>query len=421
MSLSPGTLILMTVRILHCADLHLDATLGDTARASQLDGISDAEQKRFTDAPLTALTNIQRAAINNRVDIVVIAGDVFNRRDGIANDLPTRSAFTRFLRALSESNIYVVIALGNHDPLSSIQELTQAWPDTVRLFSQSAPETFEFTIDGHKVLCHGMSYTSHDESRNLASMYPAADPQAINIGVLHTNVESDVNHKNYAPCTLHDLTTLAYDYMALGHVHKRTILSEHPFVAYSGNSQGLSAKPSECERKGCFIATIESPGATLTYEFIETDTVQYVREHITIDDSLATEDVASHVARELHQRFNNSDLTYICRLTLTVNGIFSNNDLLRMINDERAQVIVTSLTLTSAATKFDELSSSHVFFQLLDNELKNFSGPQLEDLYGKRAHEISLLLDSPEINNTELAEQIKEHISMVYAQESKGS
>ncbi|MEZ6149369.1 MAG: hypothetical protein R3C09_04535 [Pirellulaceae bacterium] len=45
-----------------------------------------------------------------------------------------------------------------------------------------------------------------------------------------------------------------YDYWALGHIHKREVLCQEPFVAFSGNIQGRHIR--ESGPKGCYVVTV---------------------------------------------------------------------------------------------------------------------------------------------------------------------
>ena len=63
--------------------------------------------------------------------------------------------------------------------------------------------------------------------------------QCFQLGVLHCTVEGQSKADRYAPCSLDDLKNSGLDAWALGHVHERATLSAAPFVAYSGNAQGL--------------------------------------------------------------------------------------------------------------------------------------------------------------------------------------
>jgi DNA repair exonuclease SbcCD nuclease subunit len=404
--------------LLHCADLHLDAVLGDSVGKSQLEEISLEDRRILRDAPLLALENIARTAIDRQVDLVVIAGDVFNRRDGASSDIRTRSMFTQFLRQLSDVNIHVAIALGNHDPLGTITELTSSWPEHVHLFSQRAPETIRLRCGEHDVAVHGMSYSTYDESRNLVSMFPHYVEGAINIGVLHTNVDGDSNHANYAPAGVNELVARGYEYFALGHVHKRTIVSEHPFIAYSGNSQGLSAKPSECESKGCLIATIDGPHSDVHHEFIASDVVRYVRHQIHVQQT-HDDDIAMSVARELETNFRDAPF-YLCRVHVVFDSetSISNETLIDMINEQCSRHFVTQLTSAGLSRSMDELFRDDEFFSLIHSEIEN-SSMSLTDLYGKKADAVAAVLGDKISTTDHDTDEVQQFIYQTYQQLAK--
>src|SRR5438045_2338199 len=76
------------------------------------------------------------------------------------------------------------------------------------------------------------------ETSNLAEEYPTADKDRFNIGLLHTSIDGRVGHDTYAPCSVDQLRGHGYQYWALGHVHRREVLSEAPWIVFSGNLQG---------------------------------------------------------------------------------------------------------------------------------------------------------------------------------------
>jgi DNA repair exonuclease SbcCD nuclease subunit len=85
--------------------------------------------------------------------------------------------------------------------------------------------------------------------------YPQHDSNYFNIGILHTSLTGREGHEDYAPCTLDDLKSKGYDYWALGHVHKREVVSEDPWIIFPGNIQGRHIK--EIGTKGATLVTVE--------------------------------------------------------------------------------------------------------------------------------------------------------------------
>ncbi len=231
------------MKFLHTADIHLDSPLIGLERyeGAPLEDIRGATRQAFR--------NLVRLAIDESVDFIVIAGDLF---DGDWRDYNTGLFLVQQMAELREAGIRAFIAAGNHDAQSHITK-NLSLPDNVTRFSAREAETFEDQRLG--VALHGRSYANRAEEENLALGYPERRAGIFNIGVLHTNVDGLAGHDNYAPCRLDDLRAKGYDYWALGHVHAADVLSEEPLVVYPGNIQGRHAR--ETGAKGCLIVTVD--------------------------------------------------------------------------------------------------------------------------------------------------------------------
>ena len=407
-----------SIRVLHCADLHLDAVLGDSVGAGQFAQLSSAEQMLLRDAPILALEKIINISDLENIDIVVIAGDVFNRRDGVSSDIRTRSAFTNFLRELNERSIQVFITLGNHDPLNSIADLSAPWPDSVHLFSSRAPLTHTFEIKNTKVAVHGVSYENNEESRDLASMFPGRIEDSINIGVLHTNVGSNSIHSNYAPANLDTLRSKNYDYFALGHIHLREVLSEHPHIAYSGNTQALSSKPSESEPKGCIVSELSLGEGVLGSEFKSTDSVRYLKLEIDIPESYPVEDIPTFICNEIQRSAQNSSITYLVRTSINYSDssqILQSTQLRDLVNEQRGNFVVTKIKLKVKSLE-NEILGNHPFFEIATENIEEMKIPSLEEIYGKKADLISSYLKDEPLDEQQFKEEVKNLVFQTYAQ-----
>ena len=85
--------------------------------------------------------------------------------------------------------------------------------------------------------CMSRAFRAVREVTILADRYPKPIDGAFNVGLLHTSVTGRPGHDDYAPCTVETLVGRGYDYFALGHVHRREVLSERPFIVFPGNLQ----------------------------------------------------------------------------------------------------------------------------------------------------------------------------------------
>ena len=230
-------------RFFHAADIHLDSPLTGLA------GIEGAVAERVRSAPRAAFEALVERAIQDQVDFLVIAGDLY---DGTWRDYKTGLFFAEQMGRLHQSGIPVFVLHGNHDAESLITR-PLVLPDNVRVFGARKAQTFQ--LDKPNVALHGQSYREKAVTHNLVPDYPEPLHGAFNIGVLHTALGGMGGHANYAPCSLEELVAKGYDYWALGHVHKGQVLNEKPHVVFPGNLQGRHVR--EAGPKGARLVTVE--------------------------------------------------------------------------------------------------------------------------------------------------------------------
>lgn len=228
---------------LHAADLHIDSAM------RQLTQYEHAPIEVFRNATRKAFENLVTTALEERVGFVVLAGDLF---DDSWRDYNTGVFFGTQLARLAKASIPVFILRGNHDSESEVVAQL-SWPDNVRRFSATAPETY--TLDTLQVKLHGQSFLRRETKENLAVRYPMATPGWFNIGVLHTALSLSTSHAPYAPCTEAELAAKGYDYWALGHVHERQVVSEKPWIVFPGNLQGRSVR--ETGPRGATLVSVK--------------------------------------------------------------------------------------------------------------------------------------------------------------------
>ena len=229
---------------LHAADIHLDSPLRGL---SYYEGAPPIEEIRG--ATRQALDNLVNFALDEKVNFVLVAGDLY---DGDWQDFKTGLYFANQMRNLGEAGIRVAVIRGNHDAANTMTK-TLIMPENVKIFSARKPETWRLEDLG--VAIHGQSYANRDVYENLAAAYPDPVPDMLNIGILHCLIAGVDGHLPYAPCTLDELAAKGYDYWALGHVHKYGVLRKKPHIVYSGCSQGRHIR--ESGEKGCVLVEVE--------------------------------------------------------------------------------------------------------------------------------------------------------------------
>ena len=274
------------MKFIHTADIHLDSPL------SGLAAYKDAPADLLRTVTRDAFTRLVDEAIEETVDFMVIAGDLY---DGSWKDYNTGHFFCREMGRLNKAGIPVYLLLGNHDADSEMtKKLTL--PPNVHQFETRKANTFR--IEELKVALHGRSYKEAATVENLAAGYPAPVVGWLNIGVLHTALEGYAAHANYAPCSLTELGAKGYDYWALGHVHEHAILQQDPWVVFPGNLQGRHIR--ETGARGAIMVEADGSGIH-SVERLLVDVLRWHVVEVDAAEAITLTDVVRLVGRAFEQ------------------------------------------------------------------------------------------------------------------------
>ncbi len=287
----------MGLKVLHTADLHFG--MENYGRLDPATGLN----RRLLDFR-EAFTRALDYALDRDVDLVLIAGDCFKTRDPSATH---QREFAVCLKKVLERRIPVVIVLGNHDTPNAIGRA-----HALAVYgSLGVPRLTLFDAPGVKVLdtFHGplqiaalpylarsflldkeayKSLPLEEVNRLLADkcasilegLAEQADPMLPTILAYHGSVGGALFGSERSVMIGHDLVipysaldvrradgTPAWDYVALGHLHKHQDLNEgrQPPVVYPGSIERVDFGE-EQEPKGFCWVDIERGRAT--YEFV---------------------------------------------------------------------------------------------------------------------------------------------------------
>jgi exonuclease SbcD len=273
-------------RFLHAADIHLDSPLRGLSR------YEGAPVEALRGATRRALENLVALALEQAVDFVVIAGDLY---DGDWKDYNTAQFLVRQMSRLDKAGIPVVVISGNHDAQSKLTRQLNL-PSNVRSLSVDRPETV--LLDHLKVAIHGQGFEQAEVTSDLSAHYPDPLKSCFNLGLLHTSADGREGHARYAPCSVEALKRHGYDYWALGHIHKREVLSQEPYVVFPGNIQGRHIR--EEGAKGVSLVTVED-GAVSRVEHLPVDVVRWSRVMLDLQDAGDPEEVLGELRRRLEE------------------------------------------------------------------------------------------------------------------------
>ena len=266
------------VRFLHFSDLHIGVE--NYGRPDPETGLST----RLGDF-LDSLDEVVDCAINENVDLVLLAGDAYKGRDpshthqrefakrlstlsnaGVPtfilvgnHDLPnavSRATAVEIFRTLQVPNLYIGDTLQNYlvpTPSGPIQILAVPWPRRGGLLSRD--ESRGLTIEEiRQELENRLTIAIQDRLSQLNPDIPAILTGHLTVNGATVGTERSMmlgqDHILLAS-TLHQPQL---EYVALGHIHKHQILrDEPPMIVYSGSLQRVDFTEELDEKGFCLI------------------------------------------------------------------------------------------------------------------------------------------------------------------------
>lgn len=301
--------MMVPFRFLQCGDLHLGAPFQYVTCPGTI--VSNTVRE----ATFKALDNIIDVALQEDVQFVLITGDVYNSED---HNLEAQIRFVRAMEVLNERGIDVYMVQGNHDPAESWQaQLTL--PPNVHIFSHEGPaERYPLMINGQEMGgIYGMSCGYGNERTHFVDQYKPNEDDQFSLALMHGSVGMAASKDVVGPCSLTELVDCGMDYWALGHIHKRSIVKEEPYVVYSGNTQGLHRK--EQGPKGCYLVDVNSAGQC-HFDFRETGAIRFAEAHIDISQLAKEADILEMIRHEKEMLRKQSDRPVLLHIVLEGRG-----------------------------------------------------------------------------------------------------
>lgn len=250
------------MKVLHCADLHLDSVM-----ESNLDKNKAAKRRA------ELLLNFERMAEyaeENGISSILIAGDLFDKKRISAG---AAVAVSESIKKHSGINFYYL--RGNHDTSGFIERF-ETIPSNLRLFNDSWT-------------CYDLSektrlYGAEISGRNAQNLYDSliTDVKRINIVMLHGQETIAKAGDRTEAIQIQRLKNRGIDYLALGHVHfyKEEKLDERGVYCYAGclEARGFD----ECGEHGFVVLDIDEEKGTISRQFVKFAGRSAVRSYIDV-------------------------------------------------------------------------------------------------------------------------------------------
>ncbi|MBW4439761.1 MAG: exonuclease subunit SbcD [Plectolyngbya sp. WJT66-NPBG17] len=277
------------IKILHLSDIHLGSGFVH-GKINPETGLNT----RLEDFVATLGKCLDRA-LSEPVDLVLFGGDAFPD----ATPPPyIQQAFARQFRRLADAEIPAVLLVGNHDQHSQgaggaslciyrtlgvphiivgdrlethrihthhgdIQVITLPWLTRSTLLTRPETDGLSMSEVGH-LLLDRLRAAMEGEVRKLDPTIPTVLLAHLMVDAANYGAERFLAVGKGFTIPLEFLTRDAFDYVALGHVHRHQILSKDPFVVYPGSIERVDFSE-EQEEKGFIRVNVDRGSAEVEF------------------------------------------------------------------------------------------------------------------------------------------------------------
>jgi len=297
------------IHLLHFADLHIG--MENYGRLDPATGING----RVLDF-LHRFDELIDYGLEHGVDLVIFAGDAYKRRD----PNPTyQRAFARRVKRLADAGVPIVLLVGNHDLPTMVQQASSVdifrtldVPNVVvgrdervhRVETSHGPvqiATVPYPVR-QRLLVHdeyrGLSIEQLDEALqrivtgNVRALAAQLDPDVPAVLAAHLTVSGATFGSERSVMIGRDVVILksvladpAWDYVALGHIHKHQSLNDggYPPVIYAGSLERIDFGEEGQPKGFCWV---ELARGETTWKFVEADARPFVTVRADVREAL---------------------------------------------------------------------------------------------------------------------------------------
>ena len=256
------------MKFVHIADVHLDTPFKTISDRADIGVERRLEQRN-------ALKKVIDYIKANNIEYLFISGDLYDQEY-------IRESSISFLNDLFKQipNTKIYIAPGNHDPyIKNSFYATYSWNNNVKIFTNVVEK-----VENDNVNIYGFGFNNFEMKNNQIKDIILDEPKKINILITH----GDLGESKYNPMKLNEIKSKGFDYVALGHIHKRDDTSN---IVYPGSLVSLGFD--ELGEHGMIVGEIIDK--KLNKEFVKVDDREFVEFELDVSNIISEEELIEKI------------------------------------------------------------------------------------------------------------------------------
>ena len=339
------------MRFIHMADVHFDSPFTVLTDKRDFGTERRLEQR---EAFRKAIEYISK----EEIPYLFIAGDLYDQNY-------IKESTIEFINNLFKTipNTKIFISPGNHDPfLKNSFYNTFNWNKNVTIFNNEIKR-----IELEEADIYGYGFGDFYCSNSKVEEIEIKNKEKINILLVHGALDSSkAIDVQYNPISTNKLKEIGFDYVALGHIHKKTEKNKFNFI-YPGSM--ISFGFDELDEHGMLEIKIEKNKNKFDIDFIKLDNRKFEEKNIDISEINSMEELIEKIdSIEL-----NEDYFYKIILNGTKNIEINTREICKLI--KRKDIILKIKNCTETKYDFDKLSEQNnlkgIFVKKMLDKLKD--------------------------------------------------
>lgn len=262
------------MKFIHVSDIHIGMTPDPTMPWS-IDRANDIKE---------TFSNVIKKCKSENADILLISGDLFSHQ-------PLREELefaNNLFKTIYDTQVIIIAGSSDHIKSNSLL-LSFNFSENVYYFFNKTE--FTFKTKNRKVVVHGFSYYSLEDSTPIINSITPGDDKSIHILIAYGG---DSNH---SPFDINKLYDKNFSYIALGSKHNFETLIENK-AYYSGSPEPLDAN--DLGDHGIIIGEInQNTHRVQKIHFEKMAKVSYIPINIKMNGSNTEEDLSEIVVKEV--------------------------------------------------------------------------------------------------------------------------
>ncbi len=341
------------MKILQISDLHLGALAPSLTAFSAAD--ITAEMWRI-------ILRISDIVEQNNIDIVLIAGDLFDHENIESN---WYYLVTNMIETILKRGKVVVYATGNHDYFIQPNHFKMLFDYTnFILFTEATPAVKSISYQNKIIAFYGVGYDVQQPQKTISDEFPALIEADYHFAIGHGEVDNiQTNYYNF-----NSFDMLKYDVFAIGHRHQMEIIANK--ILYAGST--LAINKNNIGSKGALIYDLDDLAESLS--LIKLSKMELIREELVID-ILTGQSLLAEILSKLHL-LDSKGKTLVLDLSLRTEESISDfqlNTVISQIKSAYSKIIFDNINLSLSSSYKDNLSFDllHKFTQGSLEQLDN--------------------------------------------------